>query len=62
MDPKAVVQPGSGIDFRAAAQPEPFRVSLSPTSVPMNAQEFLENHGVPEAQDAFKDGRFVPQP
>ena len=22
----------------------------------------VENHGVPEAQDAFKDGRFVPQP
>ncbi len=62
MDPKAVDQPGSGIDFRNAAQPEPFRVSLSPTSAPMNAQEFLENHGVPEAQDAFKDGRFVPQP
>ena len=62
MDPHAVVQPGSGIDFKSAADPQPFRVGLSATSAPMNAQEFLENHGVHEVQDAFSNGRFVPQP
>ena len=62
MDPNAVVQPGSGIDFKSAADPQAFRVGLSPNSAPMNAQEFLENHGVPEVQEAFSNGRFSPQP
>jgi hypothetical protein len=62
MDPHAVVQPGSGIEFRAAAQPEPFRVSLSETSAPMSAKEFLANHAVPEAEEAFSNGRFTPKP
>lgn len=62
LDPQAIVRPGSGIDFHAAAQGEPFRVSLSATSAPMTAQDFLANHAVPEAQEAFRHDRFEPQP
>lgn len=62
LDPNALVQPGAGIDFHAAAQGEPFRVSLSANSAPMTAQEFLANHAVPEAQEAFRNDRFEPQP
>lgn len=62
LDPNATVQPGSGIDFRTAAEGESFRVSLSPTSAPMNAQEFLANHAVPEAEEAYSNGRFAPKP
>ncbi|QQG36908.1 MAG: LysM peptidoglycan-binding domain-containing protein [Micavibrio aeruginosavorus] len=62
LDPRALVQPGAGIDFHAAAQGEPFRVSLSANSAPMTVQEFLANHAVPEAQEAFRNDRFEPQP
>ncbi|MFN3826030.1 MAG: LysM peptidoglycan-binding domain-containing protein [Micavibrio sp.] len=63
LDPQAVVQPGAGVDFYAAAQGEqPFRVSLSAGSAPMNAQEFLSNFAVPEAEEAFRNDRFEPRP
>ena len=57
-----VIQPGSGIDFRAAAGGEPFRVGLSAESAPVKAAEFLENFAVPEAREAYFKGGFSPKP
>jgi hypothetical protein len=62
VDPNAIMKPGSGIEFRSAADPTPFRVSLSATSAPMSVGDFLANHAVPEAEEAYSNGRFVPKP
>lgn len=62
VDVQTDIQPGSGIDFRAAASPEKvFHATLSADSAPINAGEFLEDHAVPAAQSAYEKGYFKPQ-
>lgn len=62
IDTKATIQPGSGIDFRAAANPQAvFHAGVSADSDAINAGEFLEDHAVPAAQSAYEKGFFKPQ-
>lgn len=62
LDPHAVMKPGSSIAFNTATDPEPFLVTLSQTSAPTTVGEFLANHALPEAEEAYSNGSFKPQP
>ncbi len=62
IDMKAAIQPGSGVDFRSAANPQAvFHAGVSADSDAINAGEFLEDHAVPAAQSAYEKGFFKPQ-
>lgn len=62
IDTSATIQPGSGVDFRAAADPQTvFHAGVSADSDAINAGEFLEDHAVPAAQSAYEKGFFKPQ-
>ena len=62
IDTKATIQPGSGVDFRTAANPQTvFHAGVSADSDAINAGEFLEDHAVPAAQSAYEKGFFKPQ-
>ncbi len=62
IDTKATIQPGSGVDFRSAANPQAvFHAGVSADSDAINAGEFLEDHAVPAAQSAYEKGFFKPQ-